>query len=269
MERILKFKIMKNLKTIAATLLMAMVVSFSSNTQAQEQLPYNMYAHSSLTTQGWTDSGIPDFTSHASVPVWGFYRGLDGTVIYEKSFNLSGMSALDITYAIDYQYIGMPVDIEFEVYIDGQSVITETVNVDINSTVQISDNGNGNFTPNSTVKIVFDYTGVTSGSLGESIVFRLDEFSITGTPYPVGVNEHNTTNNLEVYSSNKTVFISTTENMNANVTVFNLSGQVVTSSAMELSNSKTELNLNNVSAGMYIVTVNDGTVSTSKKVSIK
>jgi len=180
-----------------------------------------------------------------------------------KSADLTNVSSLDIEldYISSYNHES---EFVLEFYID--DILMNTANS--NSSMLVTTftiPGNASFTDNSSIKIVIKYDAVT---YYESAKIELEVLKITKYGNTSGIEDNGNTlsDNLEIYFYNKSVFLTADERMDADITVYNMSGRVVSNKNMEISNSKTELNLNHLENGMYIVMINDGVSSTSKKV---
>lgn len=229
-------KIMKKVLLIMIMLVMSMGVSFTTNAQG-ETLPYSM-DENFIDTEGWsvTLNGFADQPIHTHPyftfsPIYG-----DGDVTMQKYFDLENMDSLDISFSFS-EITSNGYDVTFSVYIDGVlTPINYTAN-NMTSTVTITNNTS--FTSNSSIEIVIDFV-----SQGSSLMHRVEVniFDVTGyenTGGGVGISDNELSDNLEIYSYNKSVFLSSSENVNANITVYNMSGQVVSNENMNISSNKT------------------------------
>lgn len=209
----------------------------------------------------------------------------DGTTTLEQSFDLSSLDSIDIDFDLSYGQSSITTgayDYTFEILVSNNNGTTYTSieTFDVLGTTDISGtNGsptNGSITITDMSLLTVDskvkleiYITSTSG-VSENSLVELDDVEITGyeDDGSVGINENVLSDDLEIYSYNKSVFLTSNENVNASVTVYNMSGQAVSNENVNISNFKTELNLNHLDSGMYIVTVNNETLTKSKNVLI-
>jgi len=107
--------------------------------------------------------------------------------------------------------------------------------------------------------------------------YTIKEYAYNATPNqgitagdkgPVNIKE-NFSDNISIYSHNKTLFIDfkDTEINNGKIKLFNLIGQEVKTTP--ISNSKIELDLNNIDAGIYIVNIYNKIASINYKINIE
>jgi hypothetical protein len=252
---------MKKVILIMTMLVVSMGVSFTANAQG-ETLPYTMDVNS-IDTEGWSVTLNTANQPATSQPVFDFGVPVDGDATMQKNFDFENMDSVEIYFNFDEPF-ATGYDITFSVYIDGVlTPINYTANT-MSNTVMITDNSS--FTSNSSLEIVMDY--VSQGTPMVTHRVELTDFEVTGyeDTGSVGINENDLSTTLEVYSFDKSIFVKSNESMNANVTVYNMSGQVVNTQNLNLSYSKTEINLYDVPSGMYIVNVSDGSGMMSKKV---
>lgn len=257
---------MRRIIFIMTMLVMTMGVSLSSNAQG-ESLPYSM--DWTDINDGWamTYIGSPTPSQISTFSIFQLGTNSNGSVTMQKYFDLDNMDSIDIYFNYTEETT-TGYDIELSIYIDG---ILTSVDTTVNSiTDMVTITNSTSFNSNSYIEVVMNYISQT----GTTALFKmkLADFEVIGyenTGGGVGVSENDLSNKLEVYSYNKSVFIASNDNMNANVSVYNMSGQLVSSEVMNLSNSKSELNLSDMNTGMYIVNITDGSSVMQKKVYIQ
>ena len=267
------------------TMLVMLMGVLTTNAQNTEDV-YSTYSATTIDTDWTLDPDADDvnsayYNTSGVVSLLATYGSENAKFSMEKEFNLDDLNYIEISYDVldtDNGTAG-PFNYTFDVFVsnDGGSTYesvsenTYTGNPDeVNDlTVYAED-----FAPTGTdtyIKLEMTFNqSIPSISGYELIEVKLNDFSIVGykSVGSVGINENDLSDNLEIYSYNKSVFLTANENMNANVTVYNMSGQVVKTEVMNLSYSKTELNLNDVNTGMYIVNVTNGNAVMQKKVYI-
>lgn len=176
-----------------------------------------------------------------------------------KAFNFDDYDSIDISYNIDNNLTPTrEFEIIVSVSIDGGAnyspLSPSFIGVGVDSKTLTVDNPDFAPTGNSTyikIEVLSTYSG------GYLVQLNLNDLSVVGygTTGTASIGENDLSNNLEVYSYNKSVFITANDNINADVTVYNMSGQVVYSDNTELSLSKTELDLSNLEQDSYIVKI--------------
>jgi len=259
---------MKKLLSIMTMLVLMLGVTLNANAQVPI---YTNYDGNDISD--WTFSSIALVTVPPIKPnTGGYFKFVQGgDVFLEQGFiQIADMSSINISYSVRESTPFTYNDINFEVFLS-------------------KDNGS-NWTSVHTysgamVTPVIDNFSVTNSllfaNIGQPTLVRikistaypyilftqLDDFSITGIQSTTGINE-NDLSDLNVYSYNKSVYISSNNNIDANVSVYNLSGQVVKTKNMNLSSSKSKVDLNDLTAGMYIVAINDGVSLSRDKVFI-
>lgn len=184
------------------------------------------------------------------------FAGLtDFTVEFEKSYgdfynNIPGGYSLKCFYSLDsitWSQIG--------------NEVSGALDSDVTySFVATSVTGNGNLQDDIYLKIEF------GNVQSDGKISKINVIDPNGQTSSI---KENSLNSVNVYSYDKSIFLTSDEYMNAEVTVYNMNGQILNSQNMSLSYSKTEVNLYDMSSGMYIVNISDGTSMTSKKVFIQ
>jgi len=264
---------MKKVLFIMTMLVVAMGVSFTTNAQTTVQV-YNSYDYNSISD--WTDTyeygaqqstlGSGDMASFAFnlyyySPAPGVY---EGTVTLEQGFDMSNLDSINISFDVS-ESTTLGSDYSFDVSLSNDngvtytSVYTENVTGSSMNNFTITNNTLFATSPNMTyvkIAIFYDNPSVVGP---EQLMVDLNDFSIEGyeSTTSVGIYENDLSDNLDIYSYNKSVFLSSNENINANVTVYNMSGQVVINDSMNISSNKTELNFNYLRDGIYLIKVFD------------
>jgi len=262
---------MKTVKFITAMLIMYMTVGVTSIVKAQvapNSIPYEMLPsdiNDGLTGDDW-DVTIVANQFFYTPPTATFQAILDPveeiTITLTTFFDLSNVSS----FIIDYRHDAGTLPVSFKVFIDGVEVITQpSSNYPLQSKSINSTDPNMNFNQMSEVKIEMKYLS----QFGENFTTYINIFDMGSVV--TGINDNNDiSDKINVYSYNKSVFITADEFMdNADITVYNMNGQIVHTSLMNLSNSKSELALNDINSGMYIVNISNGVEVVRKKVVIQ
>jgi len=265
---------MKTVKFITAMLIMYMTVGVTSIVKAQvvpNSIPYEMLPsdiNDGLTGDDW-DVTIVANQFFYTPPTATFQAILDPveeiTITLTTFFDLSNVSS----FIIDYRHDAGALPVSFKVFIDGVEVITQpSSNYPLQSKSINSTDPNMNFNQMSEVKIEMKYLSQS----GENFTVYITNFKMYNVILlPTSINDNNDiSDKINVYSYNKSVFITADEFMdNADITVYNMNGQIVHTSLMNLSNSKSELALNDINSGMYIVNISNGVEVVRKKVVIQ
>ncbi|MEX1001688.1 MAG: T9SS type A sorting domain-containing protein [Crocinitomicaceae bacterium] len=248
------------------TMLVATVgVSFRTNAQG-ETLPYTMDVDN--VTPDWTDVGTDANWLGTNNAAWQFPETVDGDVEISKSFDLSSMDSIQIDLDItsDPSYT-----VEMEIYIDVYDTSPDasyTLNGSANETFMFTNSTS--FASSTNIYFILKYIGTGVNSINTFII-EVNSFSITGyeNTGSVGINENDLSNTLEVYSFDKSIFISSNETMDADVSVYNMNGQLLNTQNLKLSNAQTELSLQDVQSGIYFIQIQSGKTILKKKLFIK
>ncbi|MCB9363031.1 MAG: T9SS type A sorting domain-containing protein [Flavobacteriales bacterium] len=162
-------------------------------------------------------------------------------------------SAMNIDYTIDYNWInGANKNVKLWGSVDGINYVVINSNVSDNTPLTF-DNTLTNYT---FLMIQFNSTNVTTANLR----------NVSLTPSSsTDIENINLKDNYNVYSYGKNLVIKSNDFNNYAVTVYNLNGQVVLN---ETTNGNKEFPLN-VSNGMYLVNINNGTESYHQKIIIQ
>lgn len=276
---------MKKVVFIMTMLVVAMGVSFTANAQDTVDV-YSTYSPTTIDSDWSVDPDsddnnsayYPGSPSFGIISLYSSYTDENAKYSFKKGFNLDNLDSIKISYDVENSATsGSSTEpFTFEILISEDDINYTSVGT-YSGTSSDSDDimlDNTNFASlgmNTYVKIIFTFSEtITYVSGYEFIDVKLNDFSIEGyeNSGSVGIDENDLSNDLEVYSFNKSVFITSNETMNANVSVYNMSGQVVNTQNMNLSNTKSEINIYDVPSGMYIVNVSNGSAVMSKKVFI-
>jgi hypothetical protein len=84
----------------------------------------------------------------------------------------------------------------------------------------------------------------------------------------VGIDDLNSSSDINVYANSGIIYLSLQQNANATVKVYNLTGQLVLQSNTN-GKSLTTLNASVLNSGVYVISVNNGDQVISKKVVIR
>ncbi len=90
--------------------------------------------------------------------------------------------------------------------------------------------------------------------------------SVIVTP-GIGLNKLSNLNSVTVFGTNGTININSTSNLTANITVYALNGEKITSSKM-IEEKMISIDMNNYSAGLYLVIISNSEGSVAKKINL-
>lgn len=271
-------------------------VSLSSFGQGCEALPYNGDYHThvfnSSDMSGWSVNETPnDPNDEDSISIYadahtvrfnvgtsisGFEPG--GSVATKRCFDITP-NTIELTFNIDFRvknYNHTDDNIHFIVKINGDNVIQlDKSDLDIYSgtgdwtykyegLINISaENFINNTEDDIEVQIICDGDE-------ELTTLRFYKFEISSEEDQTsGIEDNDLSESIEVYSYNKSIFLSSDEYMNTDVVIYNMSGQTVKNETLNLTSGRTEINLNDFESGIYLVNVSDGVSVMRKKVFIK
>lgn len=257
------------MKKLYSILLITMMF-FTSNLFSQVILPYTV-SNGSTFFNDWDNSvtfvaganGLQTFTETFPSSPNNFVSNQGGSGIFlstSGSYNpptFEGNSILEISptstnidYTIDYDWVnGNSMNVKLWGSVDGINYNVINSNVSDNTPLTF-DNTVTNYT---FLMIQFNSTNVTTANL------RNVSISSTIT----GIKSNNISDNYNIYSYNNTLVVKSSKNYT--VTIYNLNGQIVLN---EKSNGNNNFKLD-VSKGMYIVNINNGTESINQKVVIQ
>jgi len=161
--------------------------------------------------------------------------------------------------------------------INSMPVSTESVTIPLLFSAKIAGNYSISVDKNSLQRGVIlkdKLTNLTTSLTAESIYSfsaepdqAIERFELTFLS-PTGIDDNAPANDLQVYSANGNIYLSLCSNSDAQLKVYNLTGQLVLQGNTN-GNALTTLNANALPAGVYIVTVTDGNQVTSRKVVIR
>ena len=277
---------MKNTRTSLIITLLIMVVSLSSSAQDTIDV-YSTYSSSTIDTDWNIDPDSDDNNSayYPSSPTFGqitlfsVYSNENAKYSFNKGFNLDNLDSIQISY--DVSNLGTGTSSEpftFEILVSEDDIIYTSAGAysgtigEVNSIML----DNTNFAPtsiNTFIKVVFTFSeSIPTVSGYESINVKLNDFSIEGykESTSLGISDNSIENNLIIYSHNKSIFLSSNENVNANITVYNMSGQLVFSDAnRQLSQASNSIYLGLLESGIYIVNLESYGELFSSKIYLK
>lgn len=127
--------------------------------------------------------------------------------------------------------------------------------------------------------ILYQFYGTNcQGSIGDDIYLKIAFENGVGIWYETQISEINvydndnttaslsetSTQNVTVYSSAKSIYLTSDETINAQVIIYSINGKIVYNEHKMLSETVNEINLNDVPHGMYFITVSGNQVTTKK-----
>ncbi|MCB9363030.1 MAG: T9SS type A sorting domain-containing protein [Flavobacteriales bacterium] len=237
---------------------------FTSNLFSQS-LPYNVGVNGQdgaiSIANGWTfkfEIGSP--LQDASVLI---SEQPNGAVKYEQPYvgqpylgsavkEITSMgTVVNLDYFVSWSYV-IGGGSTFKLYGSTDGLNWTIINSNINNNTTLSFTNSSNYT---WVKI--EFSGVNNMNL------ELNNFDLYDMT--TGIKSNNISENYSVYSYDKNIVIKTNDSKEYKLIVYNLSGQEVLNKTIRGNNN---FNLN-ISNGMYIVNVDDGTESYHQKVVIQ
>lgn len=256
------------------TILVVLMGVLTTNAQG-ETLPYlmmtdNIENETVTVTDGWNLSYTGSYDPNSTYDPKAAYFFADNlgfnTLVFEKYFDFTNSSNVNISFEF-LKHFSSSAQIGYRIEIDNNQFYYNLTETEFTGAFDLTSNDlNLLTTPSNTlVKISVEFQNQSVSFVGSIGYLEINHTPINTS----GIPENELSENLEVYSYGKSVFITANENMNTAVTVYNMNGQVVYSENVELSLSKTELNLYDVNTGMYIISITDGSSVMQKKVYIQ
>jgi len=245
---------------------MIMILSFNVSVNAQgDSLVYELDNDMSFVNNGWDTTLINAVVYN---PTGFAYNDMFASELFLKqNFNLKEknnaiFSKIEVSYT--FKNDGYPVysgDVKFHVIFKVEGVLVDSAFIDLTATTDSIYHtftfGGDTLGVNKEVEIVIFNEVLSNTYLNEAII--MSQLTIKAIKLGFVSTQEKTTPNLTVFTSNKTVHISSTTDLNdSNVLIYNMNGQIVANTTESIYND-TQIDLNYLNNGMYVMVLLDET----------